>query len=78
MQSVSERWPFQPTDTVTGWSRRTTTDCFGTAPTHSWLDQIRSLPEVTLTTIERAETSNVQAGETRVPSVIVKTTDEPA
>ena len=78
MQSVSERWPFQPTATVVGWSRRTTTDCFGIAALHSWVDQIRSDPEVTLTTIDREDTSQVQASDTRVTSVIVKTTECPA
>ncbi len=78
MQSVSERWPFQPTATVVGWSLRTTTDCCGTAPSHSWVDQIRSAPDVTLTAIVREDTSQVQACETRVESVMVKTTGCPA
>ena len=78
MQSLSERWPFQATETSTGWSLRTTTDCLGTAPEHSCVDQIRSLPEVTLTTSAREETSQVQAGEESVVSVIVNTTGRPA
>jgi hypothetical protein len=78
VQSRSERCPFQATETSTGWSLRTTTDCFGTAPEHSWVDQIRSLPEVTFTAITFEETSQVQAGDDRVVSVIVNTTEWPA
>ena len=74
VQSLSERWPFQATETSTGWSLRTTTDCLGTAPEHSWVDQIRSLPDVTFTAITLDETSQVQAGEDRVVNVIVNTT----
>jgi hypothetical protein len=45
---------------------------------HSWVDQIRSLPEVTLTARDSAETAQVHAGDTLVVSVIVKTTRCPA
>ena len=57
---------------------RTTTAFFGTAAAQSWVDQIRSLPEVTLTTSDSADTSQVQAGETLVVSSSVKPTDRPA
>ena len=62
----------------TGWSLRTTTDCFGTAAAQSWVDQIRSLPEVTLTTSGARTRPRCRPATTSVVSVSVNTTGWPA
>jgi hypothetical protein len=74
LQSASDRRPLHTTGTVAGASLRTTTACLGTAVGQSWVDQIRSGPEVILSTSEAAETSQVQAGDVRVVSTRVSTT----
>ncbi len=78
LQSASERWPFQAIETVVDASLRTTTDCLGTAPPQSWVDQNRSFPEVTLTTRWSGDTTQLQAGATFVVRVMVRITGRPA
>lgn len=65
VQPGSERRPLQLTVTVAGAALRTTTVCCRIDAGHCWLVQIRSVPEVTRTASDRAETTNVQAG--RIP-----------
>lgn len=62
LQVLSERRPLQLTSIVVGTALRTTTSRRGIDPGQSWLDQIRSVPEITRTTTVFDETANVQAG----------------
>ena len=78
VQSASERWPFQATFTVVGTSLRTTTTCLGTAPGHSWVDQIRSSPRGHLDGQRVGETVQLHAAEVLVVSTIENTTGRPA
>ena len=57
-----DRRPLQVTTTWVGCWLRTTTVLVGTEAGQSWLDQIRSLPEVILTTRECGETAKLHAG----------------
>ncbi len=78
MQSASERWPFHRTDTVVGWSWRTTTSWLRHRPRQSWVDQIRSVAAVTFTSRVFGETVQRAGRRRRVVRVSAKTTGVPA
>ncbi len=78
LQSESERIALHVTSRVVGVSLRSTTDLVGTAFGQSWVDQMRSEPDVTLRTSESGATSNVQAGVAFVFSCIANVTALPA
>jgi hypothetical protein len=60
--------------TAVGTSRRSTTARRGTVEGQSWVDQMRSAPEVIFSTSDEEETSQVQAGVVRLVSLTVSTT----
>ncbi len=76
--SLSDRRPLQTTSTVSARVRRGTTSSVGMAAGQSWLDQMRSRPEVIFRATDSGETVHVQAGDDRVVRSSAMVTSPPA